>query len=257
MIQRLVCLIAAVLFGIATALAGSADATIIPEGISSAIADPRRPVDQVKLDLLRKPALLVAFSGVKAKDHVADFMPGNGYFTRILSDVVGPGGRVYAFIPKEQIANCSPSEIAGTQAVGRDPSYANVTLLSSSLGRYRMPEKLDLIWTAQNYHDLHDDFLGPANVAALNKAFFHSLKPGGVLLVIDHVAARGSLLRDTETLHRIDPVQMQREIEAAGFVLEAHSDILRNAADDHQRAVFDPEIRGKTDQVVFRFRRPR
>jgi predicted methyltransferase len=257
MIQRLVCLIATLVTVIATSVAASPDATNVPVGISSAIADPRRPADQVKLDSVRKPALLVAFSGVKGGDHVADFMPGSGYFTRILSDVVGPRGRVYAFIPKEQIGNCPPSEIAGTQAVGRDPSYANVTLLSSSLDQYRMPEKLDLIWTAQNYHDLHDDFLGPADVAVLNKALFNSLKPGGVLLVIDHVAAPGSLLRDTETLHRIDPVQMQREIEAAGFVFEAHSDILRNAADDHQRLVFDPEIRGKTDQVVYRFRRPR
>ncbi len=120
-----------------------------------------------------------------------------------------------------------------------------------------MPEKLDLVWTAQNYHDLHDAFLGPANVAALNKALFNSLKPGGVLLVIDHVAAPGSGLRDTETLHRIDPAEMRGEIEAAGFVLEAQSDVLRNAGDDHQRSVFDPGIRGKTDQVVFRFRRPR
>jgi predicted methyltransferase len=76
------------------------------------------------------------------------------------------------------------------------------------------------------------------------------------LLVIDHVAAPGSGLRDTETLHRIDPVQMRREIEAAGFVFEAQSDVLRNAGDDHQRLVFDPAIRGQTDQVVFRFRRP-
>jgi predicted methyltransferase len=256
-VQQVIGLTVALLSVIATSAAAAADAAIIPVGISSAIADPRRPPDQVKLDSARKPALLVVFSGVKAGDRVADFMPGNGYFTRILSDVVGPEGRVFAFIPKEQIANCSPSEIAGTQAIARDPGYANVTLLSSSLDQYRMPEKLNLIWTAQNYHDLHDVFLGPADVAVLNKALFNSLKPGGVLLVIDHVAAHGSGLRDTETLHRIDPAQMQREIEAAGFVFEAHSEVLRNAGDDHQRRVFDPEIRGKTDQVVFRFRRPR
>jgi len=258
MIQQLGCLVVALLSAIgASAVVPTFAATGIPVGISSAIADPRRPADQVALDSARKPALLVVFSGLKAGDHIADFMPGNGYFTRILSDVVGPSGRVYAFIPKEQIANCPPSEIAGTQAVARDPGYANVTLLSSSLDQYRMPEKLDLIWTAQNYHDLHDAFLGPADVAALNKALYDSLKPGGILLVIDHVAAPGSALRDTESLHRIDPVQMQREIEAAGFVFEAQSDVLRNPGDDHQRLVFDPEIRGRTDQVVFRFRRPR
>jgi predicted methyltransferase len=119
-----------------------------------------------------------------------------------------------------------------------------------------MPEKLDLIWTAQNYHDLHDSFLGPANVAALNRAFFDALKPGGTFLVIDHVAESGSGLRDTDTLHRIDPVRMKGEIEAAGFVFESQTDALRNPDDDHKRAVFDPIVRGKTDQVVFRFRKP-
>lgn len=258
MIQKSVLLAAGLLSISAISDAVAAEvSTIIPVAISSAIADPRRPADQVKLDSARKPALVVNFSGLKAGDHVADFMPGNAYFTRILSDVVGPGGRVYAFVPQEQMANCPPGEIAGMQAVARDPSFSNVVLLSSSVDQFRVPQKLDLIWTAQNYHDLHDAFLGPANVAALNKAFFNSLKPGGVLLVIDHAADPGSGLRDTETLHRIDPVEMQREIEAAGFVFEAQSNVLRNANDDHQRSVFDPKIRGKTDQVVFRFRRPR
>jgi predicted methyltransferase len=183
-------------------------------------------------------------------------MPGNAYFTRILSDVVGPQGRVYAFIPEEQIANCAPREIAGTQVIARDPSYSNVTVLTGSLANFHVPEQLDLIWTAQNYHDLHDSFLGPANVAALNAAFFDALKPGGLLLVIDHVAESGSGLRDAETLHRIDPERMKSEIEAAGFTFESQSDALRNPGDDRRRSVFDPLVRGRTDQVVFRFRRP-
>jgi predicted methyltransferase len=228
----------------------------IPANVIAAIADSRRPAEQIKLDAARWPALLIAFADVKPGDHVVDFMSGNAYFTRILSDVVGPNGRVYAFIPAEQIANCPTNEIAGTQAIAHDPGYANVSVLTSSLANFRMPEKLDLIWTAQNYHDLHDSFLGPADVAALNKAFFSALKPGGVFLVIDHVAESGSGLRDTETLHRIDPMRMKSEIEAAGFVLESQSDALRNPADDHKRAVFDPIVRGKTDQIIFRFRRP-
>jgi predicted methyltransferase len=228
----------------------------IPAVVAAAIADPRRPAEQIKLDAMRKPAEVVAFAGVKPGDHVADFMSGNAYFTRILSDVVGPTGRVYAFIPAEQVANCPATEIAGTRALAHEAGYANVTVLTDSLVKFRAPEKLDMLWTALNYHDLHDSFMGPADVAALNKRFFEALKPGGLFLVIDHVAASGSGLRDTETLHRIDPVIMRREIEAAGFILEAQSDVLRNAADDHKRAVFDPVVRGKTDQVVFRFRRP-
>jgi len=233
------------------------NAPLTPVAVDAAIADPRRPEEEIKLDVTRKPALSVLFSGAKAGYRVADVMSGNGYFTRILSDIVGPGGRVYAYIPAEQIAHCSPSEIAGTQAITRDSSYSNVTLLTGSLADFRVPEALDLIWMSQSYHDLHDSFLGPVNVAALNKSFFEALKPGGVFLVIDHVAEAGSGLRDTETLHRIDPIRMKNEIEAVGFVLEAQSDALRNTDDDHKRAIFDPNVRGRTDQVLFRFRKPR
>jgi predicted methyltransferase len=229
----------------------------IPADVAAAVADPRRPAEQIKLDATRKPGVAIAFAGLRSGDRVVDFMPGNGYFTRILSDVVGPTGHVYAFIPSEQVANCPAREIAGTQAIARDPSFANVTVLTAAVGDFHLPEALDFVWTAQNYHDLHDSFMGPTDTSKLNKAFFSALKPGGVLLVIDHVAEAGSGLRDTETLHRIDPDRMRSEIEAAGFVLEAQNEALRNADDDHKRAVFDPIIRGRTDQVVFLFRKPR
>jgi predicted methyltransferase len=229
---------------------------LTPVLMGAAISDPRRPDDQVKLDVTRKPAPSVVFSEAKPGDRIADVMSGNGYFTRLLSDVVGPSGHVYAYVPTEQIAHCSPREIAGTQAIARDSSYGNVTLVTGSLADFLMPEKLDLIWMSQSYHDLHDSFLGPANVAFLNKAIFDALKPGGVFLVIDHVAEAGSGLRDTETLHRIDPTRMRSEIEAAGFLLESQSDALRNTDDDHKRSIFDPNIRGRTDQVLLRFRKP-
>jgi predicted methyltransferase len=230
--------------------------TAVPTDVVAALSDSRRPPDQLKLDATRKPDLMMVFAGVRSGDRIADFMPGNAYFTRILSDIAGPTGHVYAFIPSEQVANCPAREIAGAKAVGRDPSYANVTVLIDALAEFRMPEKLDLIWTAQDYHDLHDSFLGPADVTKLNKAFFDALRPGGIFLVIDHVADAGSGLRDTETLHRIDPGRMRQEIEAAGFIFEAQSDVLRNPSDDHKRPVFDAAIRGVTDQVVFKFRRP-
>ena len=229
----------------------------IPATVTAAVADPRRPIDQVKLDPARKPAQLLAFAELKAGDRVADFMSGNAYFTRIMSDVVGSTGHVYAFLPTEQLANCSPREVAGTKGLERDPSYANVSVLSEAAAKFRVPEELDVIWTAQNYHDLHDSFMGPANVDALNRAFFDALKPGGIYLVIDHVAESGSGLRDTESLHRIDPASLRKEIEAAGFVLDAQSDVLRNARDDHKLSVFDNAVRGQTDQVVYRFRKPK
>jgi predicted methyltransferase len=221
-----------------------------------AVADPRRPAEQVSLDATRKPAQLIAFAQLKRGDRIVDFMPGNAYFTRIMSDVVGDTGHVYAFLPTEQLQNCPPQEVAGTRSLEHDRGYANVSVLSDSTPNFRLPGRLDVIWTAQNYHDLHDAFMGPADVAALNRRFFDALKPGGVYLVIDHVAEAGSGLRDTESLHRIDPVRMRREIEAAGFVFDAESAVLRNHSDDHKASVFDPSVRGRTDQVVYRFRKP-
>jgi predicted methyltransferase len=228
---------------------------LVPAAVTAAVADARRPADQVKLDPARKPAQLLAFAELKAGDRVADFMPGNGYYTRIMSGVVGANGHVYAFLPTEQLANCAPSEVAGTKTLEHDPGYANVSVLSAATANFKLAS-LDLIWTSQNYHDLHDSFMGPANVGALNRAFFRALKPGGIYLVIDHIAESGSGLRDTESLHRIDPLRLRREIEAAGFRLDAQSDLLRNPQDDHTLSVFDGSVRGRTDQVVYRFRKP-
>lgn len=228
----------------------------IPTSISSAVADSHRPPEQTKLDAARKPAEVIAFAGIKSGDKVADFMPGNAYFSRILSKVVGPTGRVYAFTPNEQIKNCDATETAGSRALEHDPDYRNVVQLSAPVNRFSVPQKLDVIWTAQNYHDLHDSFLGPADVKRVNERFFESLKPGGVFIVIDHVAASGSGLRDTERLHRIDPRNVRQEVEAAGFVFDEQMNDLHNGADDHSLPVFDPSIRGRTDQFVFKFRKP-
>lgn len=223
---------------------------------AAALSDPRRPADQVSLDAVRKPAQLLDFAQLKRGDKIADFMPGNAYFTRIMSNVVGDSGHVYAFLPTEQLLHCSPQEVAGTRLLEHDPRYRNVSVLSDATEKFLMPEQLDVIWTAQNYHDLHDRFMGPADVAALNKRFFDALKPGGIYLVIDHAAEAGSGLRDTESLHRIDPQGMREEIEAAGFSFDAESRVLRNPSDDHKISVFDRSVRGRTDQVVYRFRKP-
>src|ERR1700730_3869444 len=224
--------------------------------IRNAIADPTRPPEQVARDADRKPAEVVALAGLRPGARVADFMSGGGYFTRIFSRVVGSSGRVYAFLPDEELANCKPEEVAGTRAIEHNAAFANAAVLTGPANSFRAPEPLDLVFTSQNYHDLHDEFMRPTDAAVFNKAVFEALKPGGTFVIIDHAAQPGSGLRDTDTLHRIDPASIIREVEAAGFVLESQSDLLRNPADTHMSMVFDPVIRGHTDQVFLRFRKP-
>jgi predicted methyltransferase len=228
----------------------------LPAYISAALADPHRPVAQQDLDPWRKPGQLLAFAGLKPHDKVADFMPGNAYFTRLFSKVVGPDGQVYAFLPTEQLAHCSPDEVAGTQAIERDGNYPNVRVMRAPAEQFATPESLDVVWIADDYHDLHDRFMRPTRVDRFNSAVFRALKPGGRYVILDHAAAAGSGLRDTETLHRIDPESIRSEVTAAGFVLEAESGVLRSPTDDHRLPVFDPAVRHRTDQVILRFRKP-
>jgi predicted methyltransferase len=255
----LLCLLAA---GAAQAASAGAEPTTATAStaatarVTAVLSDPARPPEEVELDALRRPAQVIAFAGLKPGDRVADFMSGNAYFTRIFSGVVGPAGRVYAFIPAQQLANCSASETAGTKALEHDSRYPNVEVLIDAADRFAVPEPVDMVWTAQNYHDLHDSFMKPIQVAALNAAIYRALKPGGVYIVIDHAAAAGSGLRDTETLHRIDPASIRAEVTAAGFVFEGESAVLRNPDDSHLLRVFDPAIRHRTDQIVFKFRKP-
>ena len=118
------------------------------------------------------------------------------------------------------------------------------------------PKPVDVAFTSQNYHDYPDTFMGPTDPAVLDKAVFAALKPGGTFIVIDHVAEAGSGLRDTDTLHRIDPALVRQQVQAAGFDYVGESDVLRNPADDHTLKVFDPAVRGHTDQFAYKFRKP-
>ena len=249
---------AAALLAVCGALGCSAlSAATVPADVAAALADPARPAEEVAHDSARRPGEVLAFAGVARGDRVADFMSGGAYFTRLFSHIVGNSGRVYAFLPEEQLKNCAPAETAGTRDMAGDAHYANVRVLTAPVARFASPEPLDLVWTSLNFHDLYDSFMGPANVPEVVAALFKALKPGGVLVVVDHVAQPGSDVRDTESLHRIDPAVIVRTARAAGFVLEAESPLLRNASDTHELVVFDPAIRGRTDQVVLKFRKPR
>lgn len=229
-------------------------AIALPANIAAALSDPSRPAADMVRDKDRHPGEVLAFAGVKSGAKVADLIPGGGYFTRILSKAVGSKGKVYAYVPDEltKLAKREPA----VNAIARDPAYSNVKVILNTLPNFGAPEKLDLVFTAQNYHDMHNKFMGPADLAVVNRQVFRALKPGGVYLVLDHVANPGAGLRDTETLHRIDPAVVKAEVTAAGFVFEGESRVLRNAADPRAANVYDAGIRGKTDQFVYKFRKP-
>ena len=227
------------------------------DAIAAAVTDPSRPATDTIRDENRKPAETLEFAGVKPGDKIGDYAAGAGYFTRLFADVVGPGGHVYASVPGALFKYSNIVKgIADIQTYA--VTHPNITVtFASALDAARYPEKLDVFWIAQNYHDLHDSFMGPVDLAAFNRTVYAALKPGGLYIVLDHVAARGSPAEVTDTLHRIDPSTVRREVEAAGFTFEGESAILANPADSHTVGVFDASIRGRTDQFILKFRRPR
>lgn len=241
------------------ALAASAIAAApkVPAYIAQAVADKARPEADTQRDADRKPAETLAFAGVKPGDTIAELIPGGGYFTRLLSAAVGPKGKVYA-LPNQRKADAAadtPDPAARLSPITSDPHYANVSVNPIKVADITLPQNVDLVWTSQNYHDIHN--VKDIDVGAFDKAVFNALKPGGTYIVLDHTAEAGSGLRDTATLHRIDPEAVKKEVEDAGFKFEGASDVLVNKDDPHTGKVFDSGIRGKTDQFILKFRKPK
>jgi predicted methyltransferase len=223
--------------------------------VAAAVADPSRPQADTLRDANRKPAIVLAFSGVKPGDKVADYAAGVGYFTRLFATIVGPDGHVYASVPSPLFQY--PNIVRGISeiqhyAVGHPSVSVN---FASAIDAARYPEKLDLFWISQNYHDLKDPFMGPVDMGAFNRVVYAALKPGGIYIVLDHVAGPGSPDNVTDTLHRIEPSVVRREVEAAGFKFVGESNSLANANDPHTAGPFDASIQGKTDQFIFKFRK--
>ena len=251
--MKLVCLFA---LALSLSVAVPATATTKPPGyIATAVADTHRPADDRDQDIHRKPADVLAFTGIKPGDVVVDLMPGSGYYTRLLSAIVGPKGKVYALQPVE-MDKAAPKGLQSLKTFAGKPPYDNVVLLVQSISAMSLPEPVDLIWTSQNYHDLHDPFMGSPDMAHLDRTLFDALKPGGTVVVLDHAAAAGSGISHTDDLHRIDPAAVKIELTAAGFRFDGGSDALRNPADDHTLGIRDPSLRGNTDRFILKFRKP-
>ena len=223
--------------------------------LDQALADPARE-DQRKGDERRKPGPLVALAGVKPGDKVLDLIPGNGYWTRIFSKIVGPQGKVYAVWP-QAYARFARGNVEELRRLSADESYGNIVTEVQPTALLTSPEPLDVVWTSQNYHDYPDDFMGKdADPDILNRAAYRLLKPGGVYMIIDHAAKPGRGMADTEKLHRIDPAAVRRQVEAAGFRFAGESKVLENPADPLDVAVFDKSIRGRTSQFAYKFVKP-
>jgi len=240
-----------------TALGAGAGGAKAADAIAVAVADASRPAADREHDANRKPRETLEFGGVKPGDKIAELLPGGGYYTRLLSAVVGPTGHVYALVPAPA-ANApadTPDFASRVKAIAAEPKYSNVSVVVEPFSELKAPVPVDLVWTSQNYHDLHN-FPG-LDVGVFNQMVFDALKPGGTYLILDHEAEPGSGTRDTATLHRIDVETVKKEVLAAGFVLVASSELLHQAGDSHTVKVFDPSVRGRTDQFLLKFRKPK
>ncbi|WP_419810154.1 class I SAM-dependent methyltransferase [Sphingomonas sp.] len=226
-----------------------------PSAITAALADPGRPAADRERDANRHAADILAFAEVKPGAKVADFIMGGGYWTRAMAPLVGPKGHVYAYQPAEFIRFRAAY---GTEQEAAVAGRANVTANRQSLADFGFGEPLDAIVTVQNWHDLHLKMAPPEAGGQIARRLFGMLKPGGVLVVVDHVGNPGATpFAVADTLHRGDAAATRREIEAAGFRFDGELPVLHNGTDPHTALVFDPAIRGKTDQFVYRFRKPR
>jgi predicted methyltransferase len=221
--------------------------------IAAALADTRRPAEDTARDTARHAAETLAFAGIEPGDRVADIFPGGGYWTRLFAVAVGDSGVVYPTIRPDGVAGEYETPVLAVAA-----QYPNAVMTRTPYDAIAFAEPLDVIFTAQNYHDMALTAYNLGDRAAMNRAAFAALKPGGLYVIIDHSAVAGSAIEtDAETtIHRIDQAAVRAEVEAAGFVFDGEAEFLRNSEDTRTLNVFDPAIRGHTDQFVMRFRKP-
>jgi predicted methyltransferase len=205
-----------------------------------------------------KQSELIRFARVDAGSTVIDVYPGNGDWTRLFSEIVGPEGRVYSFVPAE-VAHFKNDPVGLMRTLAKEPGRENVEAVSADLvAMLEATQPADVLWLHLFYHDLHTALMQAkgATAAQFNRAVYERLKPGGRYVIVDHAAAVGTGTSEAPSLHRIEPASVRTEVEAAGFVLDAESTLLANKDDPHAIKVFDPAIKGKTDRFAYRFVKP-
>jgi len=225
----------------------------MPASIESAVADATRPEADRQLDANRHPAEVLLFAGLEPGWRVADLAAGSGYYSRVLSTAVGSDGHVYTMNPTWVAERFAETDAGLAAFAGERPNMTHFSSTIETFGEHVGTEPLDAVFMVLFYHDTGWD--GTDRVA-MNAEAFDSLRPGGVFVVIDHHAVEGTGLDVVESLHRIDEASVIAEVTAAGFELDASSDMLANAEDSREISPFDPSIRRQTDRFVLRFRKP-
>jgi predicted methyltransferase len=227
----------------------------VPEPIRAAVTAPDRDDKDRAIDAGRKPAEVLAFFKIEPGQKIGELFAGPGYTTEIIARVVGDSGKVYAQNTTDILERFARKPLGDRLA---KPANKNVVMVEQPAETPFPPDakNLDAVVCVLNYHDF---VWLKADRAKMNKAVFAALKPGGYYDIVDHSAAKGSGLRDVETLHRIDEDAVKKEILAAGFKLDGESDVLRNPEDardwnDSPRAA--AEKRGTSDRFVLRFVKP-
>lgn len=224
----------------------------IPGHISAAVNHPYRSAEDRQRDKTSKPGEVLSFFGVTPDMHVLDFLSGGGYYSEILSHIVGDKGRIVAH------TNKAYGKFVGDQVKKRfaDNRLAKVNRLTMEVPVMDFGEgTYDMILAVMNYHDIYyvADYWPEVDRERYFKTLHKALKPGGILAIVDHSAAEGTGEKHAQDLHRIDERFAIRDIESAGFELDGKSEVLRNADDDRSKLVFDDGIRGKTDRFVHRY----
>lgn len=222
-----------------------------PEAEPPAASNPSRTPDDMTRDADRKPHEVLAFFGIEKGSKVVELMAGRGWYTSVIAEVVGPEGHVWAQNNEFVLTRFAEGPLGERLA---RPGHEHVERIDAELDDPKLPENLDAVVIVLFYHDT---YWQGVDRKKMNDAVFAALKPGGVYGVVDHHAEAGSGDRDVKTIHRVDAALVKKEIEAAGFVLEAESDLLEHPEDDRTINVFKDEIRGKTDRFVYRFRKPK
>jgi predicted methyltransferase len=227
--------------------------------IAASIASPERPQADRERDAWAKPQTVLTLLGARPGIQVIDYLAGDGYYSELLARIVGPKGKVIVY------NNGGYASYVGQKLTQRfeGKRVPNTLLKVEEIADLKLPANcLDAALFVMSYHDVYftpEGAKGPMGDASqMVGALFSALKPGGVVVVQDHIAKTGSDPVDSvQKLHRIDPEAVRRTFEQAGFKLDAQEDTFENPADDHSKLVFDPSIRHRTDQFLYRFRKPK